>query len=399
MNRYTKIRDFHASRLTGVGSSDIPTLALYNKRWGDTPLTLYREKVGITPPKETGERAEWGHRLEGIVLAKFIEKRYGEETAAEYLRYKARKMSVGAFKTETECRHPERPYVLAHADLVVDDMRLADDGKTPLSPDEGVPIEPYIVEAKTTGLMSAKRDEDEPDEGYSKTDFSQNGIPAKVFLQVQWQMLAYDVPTAYVAVLVDGGEYREYGPIKADPRTQEKCLKLAEVFWRDCVVPQCEPKPETWDDVQLMWPETKDFTARIGGEDELKVRAMSSEYFAAKKRIKELTERTDEIVDAFGILMGENSVLTSGEGVQFASSWNVGSLSIKKFSELTDAQRAEVPEDLAEKWKTRDEIIERLAEAEKLVAEDAAKIETLTKAGVVKTGYRVLRPTKIKGAA
>lgn len=410
MNRYTKIRDFHASRLTGIGSSDIPTLALYNKRWGDTPLTLYREKVGITPPKETGERAEWGHRLEGIVLAKFIEKRYGEETAAEYLRYKARKMSVGGFITESECRHPERPYVIAHADLVV--LESGNVTGTPFcSAGECACIDllqctgcdfnqtPYIVEAKTTGLMSAKRDEDEPDEGYSKTDFSQNGIPAKVFLQVQWQMLAYDVHTAFVAVLVDGGEYREYGPIKADPRTQEKCLKLAEVFWRDCVVPQCEPKPETWDDVQLMWPETKDFTARIGGEDELKVRAMSSEYFAAKKRIKELTERTDEIVDAFGILMGENSVLTSGEGVQFASSWNVARLSIKKFSELTDAQRAEVPEDLAKKWKKRDEIIERLAESEKLVAEDAAKIETLTKAGVVKTGYRVLRPTKIKGAA
>lgn len=413
MNRYTKIRDFHASRLTGVGSSDIPTLALYNKRWGDTPLTLYREKVGITPPKETGERAEWGHRLEGIVLAKFIEKRYGEETAAEFLRYKMRKMSIGGFITESECRHPERPYVIAHADLVIagevpvkcscgslDVYPAGFKGECTAGCGEVIEApEAIIVEAKTTGLMSAKRDDDEPDEGYSKTDFSQNGIPAKVFLQVQWQMLAYDVHTAFVAVLVDGGEYREYGPIKADPRTQEKCLKLAEVFWRDCVVPQCEPKPETWDDVQLMWPETKDFTARIGGEDELKVRAMSSEYFAAKKRIKELTERTDEIVDAFGILMGENSVLTSGEGVQFASSWNVGRLSIKKFSELTDAQRAEVPEDLAEKWKTRDETIERLSEAEKLVAEDAAKIEALTKAGVVKTGYRVLRPTKIKGAA
>lgn len=384
MNRYRKIGDFHAARLTGVGASDIPTLAGYNKRWGDTPLTLWREKMGITGPKEAGERAEWGHRLEGIVLAKFVEKRYGEEAAAEFLRYKMRKMSVGQFATETECRHTTRPYVLAHADLVILE-----------APDAPA----IIVEAKVTGLMAAKRDEEEdPDEGYSKKDFTQNGIPAKVFLQVQWQMLAYDVHEAWVAVLVDGGEYREYGPIIADPRTQEKCLALAERFWQ-CVETKTEPKPETWGDVQLMWPETKDFTARVGGEDEMKVRAMSSEYFAAKRRIKELEERTDEIIDAFGILMGENSVLTSAEGVKFASSWTVDRASLKKFADLTEAEHAEVPEELAAKWQARDEAAAVLSESEKLVAEEAAKIEALKNAGAVKTGYRVLRPTKIKGVA
>lgn len=59
----------------------------------------------------------------------------------------------------------------------------------------------------------------------------------------------------------------------------------------------------------------------------------------------------------------------------------------------------EVSEYLAEKWKARDEIIERLVEAEKAVALEAAGIEALVRAEVVKTGYRVLRPTKIKGAA
>ena len=284
-------------------------LAGYSKRYGQTPLTLYRQKIGLDEPTGAGERAEWGHRLEGIVLAKFIENRYGEEAASEYLRYKARKMSVGQFVTESECRMPERPYVLAHADLVVLEAPEA---------------EPYIVEAKTTGLMAAKRDDDDPDSGYSKTDFSQNGIPAKVFLQVQWQMLAYDVPTAYVAVLVDGGEYREYGPIKADPRTQEKCLALAERFWR-CVEEKTEPKPETWSDVCLMWPTVQETTAMVGGEDEMKVRSMIGEYHDLKARLKKDGERVDEIKNALGILIGENSTLTTAEGVKLASSWSVSS--------------------------------------------------------------------------
>lgn len=413
MNRYTKIRDFHGARLTGVGSSDIPTLAGYNKRYGDTTLTLYREKIGLTPPKEAGERAEWGHRLEGIVLAKWIENRYGLEAAAEFLRYKMRGQSSGPFKTETECRMRDRPYVLAHADLVVTsghhEQVCPRCGAHDMFPAE-VAIEcsnscgeiitapeAVLVEAKVSGMMAARRDdEDDPDAGYSKTDFSQNGIPAKVFLQVQWQLLAYDVREAWVAVLVDSGDYREYGPIIADPRTQEKCLALAERFWQ-CVEARKEPKPETWDDVQLMWPDTKDTTARVGGEDEIKVRAMSGEYFENARTLKALKERNDEIIDAFGILMGENSVLTSAEGVKFASSWTVGRPSLPKFEDLKEAQTATVSAEVAEKWKKRDALKSEVAAMEEEVAMEAVKIEALRED--VSTGYRVLRPTKIKGVS
>jgi len=46
MNKYSKIKDFHASRATGVGSSDIPILAGLSKRYGSTTLTLWQEKTG-----------------------------------------------------------------------------------------------------------------------------------------------------------------------------------------------------------------------------------------------------------------------------------------------------------------------------------------------------------------
>ena len=160
--------------------------------------------------------------------------------------------------------------------------------------------------------------------------------------------------------------------------------------------PRREPKPETWDDVQLMWPATKDLTATVGGEDELKVREMSGEYFDISRRMKALTERKDEIVDAFGILIGENSVLTSAEGIKFASSWTVDKPSVKKYVDLTDGERATVPEDLAERWKKRDEMNAEIAAIERAIAEEAVKIEAL-KGDAVKTGYRVCRPTKIKG--
>jgi len=352
MNRYQKIHNFHGARATGVGSSDIPTLAGFSRQWGQTPYTLWRQKTGIDGPSEAGERADWGHRLEGLVLARFIEGHFNTDTAMEFLRYKNRGMSIGQFLTETECRMPSRPYVLAHADLIIDDF------------DTPAGRQSVIVEAKTTGLMSAKRDDD-PDEGYSKTDFSQEGIPAKVFLQVQWQLLAYDVKFAYVAVLIDGGEYREYGPIVADPRTQEKCLALAERFWK-CVETKTEPKPETWGDIGLMFPNPKDNTAMIGGEDELKTRAMISKYHRHKAFIKKLEERTDEITTALGILIGDNKTLVSAEGVKLASSW-----SVEKENASVSALKEKEPE-----------IYTRLKEAGIITA----------------SSWRTLRPAKIKGA-
>lgn len=320
MTRYTKIRDFHASRLTGVGASDIPTLAGLNKKYGQTPYTLWRLKVGLDKSEDAGPRAEWGHRLEGMVLAKFIESRYGADAAADYLARKLRGQSSGPFKTETEARMPERNYVLAHADLVVDGVfEPVAEGVEGII---GEPVEPYLVEAKTAGLMSARRDDDDPDSGYSRDNFTQDGIPASVFLQVQYQMLAYGVRVAYVAALIDTGDYREYGPILADPRVQEKCLALSERFWK-LVESRQEPKPELWSDVALMWPTPEEKTAMLGGEEEMRAREMIGEYHRLKARGKEDGARLAEIKDALGIYLGENATLCTAEGVKLATSWTV----------------------------------------------------------------------------
>jgi predicted phage-related endonuclease len=318
MNRLTKIRDFHGERAKGIGSSDIPTLAGFNKQYGQTPYTLYMEKIGALPREPAGPRAEWGHRLEPLVLSAFIGRHYGEDKALDYLAAVIRGRSCGPFKSLTECRMPDRRYVLAHADLVIDDAP-----------------EPYIVEAKTSGYYAGKRREGVAFMGYDPDDLTQNGIPDPVFLQVQWQMLAYDVKTAFVAVLIDTGDYREYGPIRADPRTQEKCLALAERLW-NCMQARTPPKPETWSDVASMWPVPEDKTAMVGGEDELKALEYASRYWSLGERIKSLEEERSELKNALGIYIGENSILQTSEGKKLASSWiqaNPASVALKELQE------------------------------------------------------------------
>lgn len=323
VNRYRRIGDFHSARAKGVGSSDIPTLALLNKRYGETPLTLWQEKTGRAPRSEAGPRAYWGKVLEGVILAEWVRRHYGDEAAVEYARYKARGLSYGPYKTNTECVHPERSYCLAHADLVVEGLK--ETGPRVLggvSDYIAVDVPPLIVEAKSCGLMSGLRRED-GDYGYSRKDSSLGGIPMGVFLQVQWQMLCYDIPEAHVAVLIDTGDYREYSG-RADPRTQEKLLALAERFWR-CVETDTPPKPETWADVQLLWPDTEDASSMVGGETEMKAREMVERYHRLSESAKSIEDERQEIKDALGILMGENKILTTAEGIRLASSWTVAS--------------------------------------------------------------------------
>ena len=347
MYRYRKIgKDFHAERARGVGSSDIPTLAGLNLQYENgTPYMLWRQKKGIDPPSAGGERADWGHRLEPLILARWVEKHYGKEAADEYLAAKIRGRSSGPFKTETMCCHPEYPWAMSHADLLIDSpksvsVKCSNCGSMDEYPSgftgectnrcgqEIKTEEAYIVEAKSSGFFSAKRDEENPDAGFSKTDFTANGIPARVFLQVQWQLFTYGVRIAFVAVLIDTGEWREYGPIIAYPRVQEKCLALGQRF-QNLVDTNTPPQPEDWADVATMWPKPIEQTAVIGGDEELRVREMIGRYHAAGEREKSAKAEREDIKNAIGILMGENAYLRSPEGTQFASSWTVDNEYVK----------------------------------------------------------------------
>lgn len=340
MNSYQKIKktqDFTEARRRGVGSSDIPTLAGLNRMYGETTFTLWQDKTGRKKSDNFGERIHWGHKLEGLILHEWVARRFGVEVADDFYLSYLRDRSFEQFKIKTECFHPKYRYAMAHADLLTDQSTKNNDY-------EVIDDLPAIIEAKSHRGLAARRGVD-LDYGYNPDDQSQDGIPARVFLQVQWQMFCYAVPEAWVVALIDTSDYREYGPIKADPRVQEKCLALADRFWWH-VENDREPPPETWGDVCALFPEQTKTTAVVSGTPESEIRAAVLKKKRYSALIEKYKAKIEDIKNAAGLLIGSNQILTAGNGEVLAQTYNKSKESIalsevkKQAPELEAALRA-----------------------------------------------------------
>lgn len=307
---YLKDKDFKKGRRY-IGASDIPTLALFNVKYNQTPLTLWEEKTGRRDPFRGNERTRAGHELEHIVLKWGLEKLTENNNyyySNDYLKYflisrlKGINDCVGLFSF-TEARHPKYNFIVSHADLI--------DNNTE-----------FIMEGKTTGFFGGKRNDD-INLGYDKNDMTANGIPSAVYLQVQTQMLCYGISAAYVSVMIDTGIHRLYGPIKAHKKTQEKILAIADKFWW-YVENDKPPKPNTWNDIVILNPNLdRESKTVIAGVDEEKVKQMKQEKRDIAKKIKKLEAREEDIKNAIGLLIGENSYLETSSGESLAKAFEV----------------------------------------------------------------------------
>ena len=302
--------DFIAARQRGLGASDMPILAGYTKRYKRevggrmvpvTPLILWMEKTGRIPGFAGNEATYWGNKLEALVADEFLERK-GEKVKS-------------VFK-KTRFIHPKYSYALSHPDIVWYDG-----------------FQHRLREIKTGGLYAASRGRN-PDYGYCDDDRSASGIPAAVYIQVQWQMFTSDIKTAGVSVLINTSDYREYGPICYDKKVIEALLARADRFWWH-VEQDREPEPESWGDVKLIFPQVKDKAAVISGEPEEVVRAAKLRKLEIDEQIKKLEKEREDLRNAVGVLIGENRLLSAPDGEKLASQsvFPRGSLSLKELKE------------------------------------------------------------------
>jgi len=317
MNDFTYLKDpdFKEGRRY-VGASDIPTLALLNLKYDQSPLTLWEQKTGRADPFMGNERTRAGKEMEPLVLKWGLEKLdYPMASTKEFL--KSRILENNKFiniHNLTEARHPDRPYLISHADLIEVDT-------------------PIIMEAKTTGYFGAKR-ADNINLGYDKDDLSANGIPSSVYLQIQTQMLCYGIDTVYVSVMIDTGQHRLYGPISAHKKTQEKILALAERFWYH-VENDKAPKPEIWKDVMKLNPILKkDSQTTIGGPDLDKIVEMIEKTKKLRSKQKSIKKEMDDIKNAIGLMIGKSNYLMSARGDKLATAFNVTRYSLKDYKKM-----------------------------------------------------------------
>lgn len=298
---YMKDRDFSEGRKY-IGASDMPTIAGISPY--KTPLTLWEELTGRAEGFKGNNRTAWGHRQEPLILGEYVRQITGSDEARnDFITSRLwGDQQFEKFHSWTECLPEGKDRFVAHADLL--DLS----GKIPI-----------LVQGKNSGAYAAATRKRDPNKGYDPEDMSSNGIPLAVYFQEQWEMYCYGIESAYVAVLIDGADWRLYGPINYSKKTTEKLLALSErMLWH--VDNDKPPTPQTWEDVVKLNPEFKPNTKAVVSDDaEIECRTMLEEYAKLGMKEKELESRKKDIKNALGLYVGGNNYLETPEGYSIAS--------------------------------------------------------------------------------
>lgn len=182
-------------RRCGIGSSDIPAIVGVSPHAG--PIDVYLDKIGLAEERST-EATGLGDRAEA-----FVAELYREQTGACLYAGPGTKA------------HPAHPWALATPD------RLR----------AGALIEIKLVGARMVHLW-------------------EDGVPAHVLAQVQWQLEVCDVERADVAALLGGTEFRVY-PVERDRARAADLLEAGRRFWHEHIIARVPP-PHTGADARRL---------------------------------------------------------------------------------------------------------------------------------------------------
>ena len=210
--------EWHELRATGIGGSEVAAIVGVS-RW-ESAYSLWAKKTGkVERDNVTSEAAEWGNRLEPVILDKFEE----ENPQFELIR------DVG-----TWC-HPDRLWQRANPDAIA----IGEDG-------------PVIIEVKT-----AQFEDDWVD-----------GPPVYYLTQVQWYMQVFGYRKTIFAVLFHGNKYAEY---EVEGSEFEQYSNLAQVEqWREhllnATAPDFDGSTSTMETVRKMHPNIDpELSVELGG--------------------------------------------------------------------------------------------------------------------------------------
>jgi putative phage-type endonuclease len=209
----TTVDEWHDWRSQGIGASDIP--AILGVSSFASPWSLWAEKTGRTSRTGTTQRQRIGQVLEGAIAQLFHEET-GYHVAGE----------------QTWCTHPHHKWAKATVDGFV---VPATPGANTLDDALGV------LEIKTDGAP-----------GWY------DGVPPRVWTQVQWQMFVTGTDRAWVAVLHSGFTFQVH-EVGRDDTAIADMLDRAQRFWFDHVQgdqpPPVDNADATRDAIASVWPD------------------------------------------------------------------------------------------------------------------------------------------------
>lgn len=262
-----------------IGGSDVAAIMGLSPFKSSTPYKVWAEKTGLVEPEDISDKptVEWGTRLEGVIANKFRRTHQG---------YVALRSTPGHMRTLID---PKRPWAMATVD-----------GLLRYWPDESVPLS--ILEIKTAHSYSAK--------DWGESGSGAAGVPVYYLTQVYHYMGVTGLRKAYVAVLIDGYDYREY-EIDYDETEVKAVVDAVDTFWHENVEKNIAPEATVADNTVFTkaHPATEGFDAG-SAEDLEKV----EEYRELKAKAAAYKDAADEAASALKQRIGSRGGLTFDEG-------------------------------------------------------------------------------------
>lgn len=250
-----------AERRKGLGASDAaPACGL--SKWR-TPLELWREKTGESPPSEETMPMRIGKALEPVVLQAFCDER-----------------GVKLQDQQRVFRDAALPWRWATVDAITTDGAL--------------------VEAKTAG--SALGWGDDADQ-----------VPMDYVLQAQHALAVTGLEIAFIPVLIAGRNFRVY-ELARDPELIDLLTEREVEFWRG-VEARTPPDPVTLAEMSLRWPRNTGAAVHASAE----VAADCQMLSAIKAQLKQLDAQADETEARIKAAMKDAAALAGPDGEVIAT--------------------------------------------------------------------------------
>lgn len=284
--------EWHESRRQGVTASEIAgLLGIAPDSW-TSPFNLYHQKVNGIGAEPDNEQMQWGHELEAVILRRFAREHpeLGVTTGGLY-------------------RHSDRPWQMATPDGVAYDAGPwcyceGVEQHVPGSMEwcDGLPLV-AVVQIKT----ATKRD------GWGEPGTDE--IPPYYLAQVRYEMDVMGVDLAYVPVLFNVHDYREY-VVHQDDQDAELMRKEAADFLarieRDDP-PDVDYRAATLRTLKELHPKLEDEEQEIALDWVREYRAAQQAAAEAEKRKKEAEAHIRvELGDAaHGVVDGQRVVSRS----------------------------------------------------------------------------------------
>ena len=276
---------FTKDRNNGIGASDIPILCGASD-WC-SPYELWKQKRG-DGENEIDEKLQQlfdaGHYQEPITMHRYLKKDYPDIANSVIIRHaeKGHFSKTAHAQINTRFYHPEHKFMFCHPDLIFNDTN---------------------IEVKYSRYSS----------DFDFDDLTEEGIPFKYYLQVQYQMLCTGLKTSYLVLNYCGLEHYEYGPIPANKDLHSKMEKICFDFWQ--LVQNNEPPlPTTRSDVKDLFPNKK-FLAKTIPEDLEILTILQKDRFNILKKRRAKDEKEQKKIKAIvTALMVDNNVLNTQTG-------------------------------------------------------------------------------------